>query len=299
MVNSCSKIGWIGCGKMGVPMSGNLVGAGYQVVVWDIVEENMAKCVEQGASAAGSIAELASTADIVFSMITDDAALEVVASGPGGLMPAAKNGLIHVDMSTVSTVASARAAAAAEKSGVLYLRAPVSGTVASAETKKLIVFASGPREAYEQCEPLFLELAQKAYYLGDGEQARTLKLAVNTMTGLIPAITAEALTFGLKGGLDWELMIDMVENSVAASGMFKLKVQALKERNYAPAFTAAQMLKDFGLILDSAEAVKQPMPLVSLVRQYYLTLVAKGRGDLDYYALLSLWEEMAGVNQPE
>ena len=297
MTHNKPKIGWIGCGKMGVPMSGNLIEAGYPLAVWDIVAENAAQCVENGASVAGSIGDLASTTDIVFSMITDDAALEAVCLGPGGLIGAARKGLIYIDMSTVSTVASERVAVAAKEAGVNYLRAPVSGTVASAIDRKLIVFASGPEGAYERCESLLLKIAQKSYYLGNGEQARNLKLAINTMTGLIPAIAAEALTFGLKGGLDWELMIDMVENSVAASGMFKLKAQALKNRDYTPAFTAAQMLKDFGLILDSAAAVKQPMPLVSLVRQYYLSLVAKGKGNLDYYALLTLWEEIAGVNQ--
>jgi 3-hydroxyisobutyrate dehydrogenase-like beta-hydroxyacid dehydrogenase len=289
------KIGWIGCGKMGVPMSGHLLKAGYPVAVWDVIRESAEKCADQGASIAGSIKELAAATDIVFSMITDDKALEAVCLGADGLMQAASKGLIYIDMSTVSTVASARVAEAAEKAGVLYLRAPVSGTVPSAVAKKLIVFASGPQEAYDRCEPLFLEMAQKAYYVGGGEQARNLKLAVNTMTGLIPAVAAEALTFGLKGGLDWDLMIDMVENSVAASGMFKLKAQALKSRDYTPTFTASQMLKDFGLILDSAEAVDQPMPLVSLVRQFYVALKAKGRGDLDYYSLLTLWEELAGL----
>ena len=295
MANDKPKIGWIGCGKMGVPMSGHILKAGYPVAAWDLIEENIAKCVAQGASAAGSMPELARTSDIVFSMISDDAALEAVCLGPDGLMASAGSNLIFVDMSTVSTVASARAAAAAETAGVQYLRAPVSGTVPSAVAQKLIVFASGPQKAYDRCKPLFQEMAQNSYYLGDGEQARTLKLAINTMTGLIPAMVAEALTFGLKGGLDWELMIDMVDSSVAASGMYKLKAQALKKRDYTPAFTAAQMLKDFGLILDSAAAVKQPMPLVSLVRQYYVALVAKERGDLDYYALLTLWEEMAGL----
>jgi 3-hydroxyisobutyrate dehydrogenase-like beta-hydroxyacid dehydrogenase len=296
MINGKPKIGWIGCGKMGIPMSSNLLKAGYEVAVWDIVKDNVATCVRQGALAGESIRKLAADRDIVISMITDDAALDAVCLNPDGLMSAAKNDLVYIDMSTVSTVASARAAKAAEENGVKYLRAPVSGTVPSAQAKTLTVFASGPRDTYDLCEPIFLEMAQKSYYVGDGEQARNLKLAINTITGLIPAMVAEALTFGLKGGLDWELMIDMVDSSVVASGMFKLKAQALKDRNYTPAFTAAQMLKDFGLVLDSAASLGQPMPLVSLVRQYYVSLVAKKRGNLDYYALLTLWEEMAGLS---
>ena len=251
----------------------------------------------QGATAAGSIAELAGSTDVVISMITDDKALGAVCLGPDGVMAAGDSKLIYIDMSTVSTVASARAAEAAAKTGVRYLRAPVSGTVPSAVAKALTVFASGPKEAYDKCEPIFLEMAKAPFTWATANRPRNLKLAINTMTGLIPAMAAEALTFGLKGGLDWGMMIDMVEQSVAASGMFKLKAQALKARDYTPAFTAAQMLKDFGLILDSASAANQPMPLVALVRQYYLALVAKNRGDLDYYALLTLWEEMAGVAQ--
>jgi 3-hydroxyisobutyrate dehydrogenase-like beta-hydroxyacid dehydrogenase len=289
------KIGWIGCGKMGVPMAGNLLDAGYQVEVWDILKENEARCVSLGAKPATSIAQLAADMDVVISMITDDKALQAISLGAGGVLGSARPGLIFVDMSTVSVTASAQVAQAAGAKQVEYLRAPVSGTVPSAEAKALTVFASGPEKAFKICDPIFQTTAKSTYYVGEGEQARTLKLAINSMTGLIPAIAAEALVFGLKGGLDWELMIDMIENSVAASGMYKLKAQALKERNYKPAFTVAQMRKDFGLILDSAEGMDQPMPLVSLVRQYYLALAAKGKSDLDYYALLSHWEEMAGV----
>jgi 3-hydroxyisobutyrate dehydrogenase-like beta-hydroxyacid dehydrogenase len=289
------NLGWIGVGKMGTPMSTHLLKADYQLAVYDVVPSAMSALTEQGATAAASAAEVAEQADIIISMIPDDSALEAVATGPQGIFQSQRQGLIYIDMSTVSPVTSARIGAEAEKRGIQYLRATVSGSTESAVTAALTILVSGPEDAFDQCRGIFEKLGRKVFYVGPGDQARYLKLLVNIMVGITSAMTAEALTFGKRGGIDWDQMIDIINNSVVASPLIGFKVQLLKERRYAPMFTATQMAKDFDLALDTGRNMDIPMPLTALTRQLYGAMKATGKGELDYFGLVALMEEMAGI----
>ena len=289
------KIGWIGLGKMGDPMSKNLIKAGYPVTVWNRSAGKTAALAEAGAQVADSIKNLAAESDVIISMISDDPVLEAVSIGAGGAFEAAKKGTTYIDMSTVSPVASARVAEGAEKSGIKYLRSPVSGSTALATAATLTIFASGPKDAYEACTDIFGSMGQKSFHVGGGEEARYLKLVLNMMVGLTSAMVGEALTFGKKGGMDWEQMIEIVSNSVVASPLIAYKAQALKDRNFAPAFTAAQMAKDFDIALDTANGNNVPLPMTSMARQFYGSMKARGKGDLDFFAYVTQLEDMAGT----
>jgi 3-hydroxyisobutyrate dehydrogenase-like beta-hydroxyacid dehydrogenase len=280
---------------MGIPMSGNLIKAGYSLTVYNLTEKETKELADQGAQVANSPKAVGVAADVIISMISDDPALEAVSIGPDGAFEGAKEGAIFIDMSTVSPVASARVAKGADKKGIKYLRAPVSGSTALAAAGTLTIFASGPKEAYDQCMDIFGAIGQKSFHVGTGEEARYLKLVLNIMVGITSAMTAEALTFGECGGMDWNQMIDIVNNSVVASPLVVYKAQMLKDRNYAPAFTAAQMAKDFDIALDTGRANNVPMPITSLVRQFLGTMKAKGKGELDFFGLITLLEDMAGI----
>jgi len=286
------KIGFIGLGKMGLPMSRNLVKAGYPVAVWN---RTAAKAKEvEGAAAAGSIRELVQGSQVVISMIADD---QVLRSVSAQVLEAAGRGLIYVDMSTVSPKVSAEVAEACEAKGLEYLRAPVSGSTALAAAGTLTVLCSGPKAAYRSCEPVFLSLGQKSFHVGPRDEARYLKLTLNMMVGLTSAMTAEALAFSEKGGLDWDTTLEIVANSVVASPLIGYKMNLLKERNFTPAFTAGQIAKDFDLALETGRAMDLPLPLTSLVRQFYGVMKAQGQGDLDFFGLLTLWEAMGGIKK--
>jgi 3-hydroxyisobutyrate dehydrogenase len=289
------KLGWIGLGKMGNPMSAHLLKAGYPLAVYDIVPQAMSALTAQGATPADSAADLADQADIVISMIPDDPALETVAAGPRGILQSAKPGLIYIDMSTVSPAISARIGQIAEEKSVRHLRSTVSGSTESAISASLTILVSGPEDTFVHCRPIFEKLGQKIFHVGPQEQARTLKLVVNMMVGITSAMTAEALIFGKRGGLDWDQMIDIINNSVVASPLVGFKAQMLKERNFAPAFTAAQMTKDFDLALSTGCKMDVPMPLTALVRQLYGAMKATGKGELDYFGLLAQMQELAGI----
>lgn len=290
------KIGWIGLGKMGDPMSLNLLKAGYPVTVWNRSKEKAQPLADAGATVADSIAGLVKESDVVISMISEDQALETISMGDGGIFGAAKEGTIYIDMSTVSPEASARVAAAAKKCGVKYLRAPVSGSTVLAAAGTLTVFASGPKDAYDACVDIFNVMGQKSFHVGVDEEARFLKLVLNMMVGLTSAMVGEALTFGKKGGIKWEDMIEIVSNSVVASPLVGYKAATLKDRNFAPAFTTNQMAKDFDIALDTAKANDIAMPMVSMVRQFFGSMKAKGKGELDFFAYVTEMEELAGLD---
>jgi len=290
------KIGWIGLGKMGNPMSKNLIKAGYKLGVYDIMKENVEELIKLGASNPDSLKKLAADSEIVISMIPNDKVLENISISPEGIFEGLNRGTIYIDMSTVSPAVSARVSKIAEAKGITYLRAPVSGSTALAADGKLTIFVSGPKDAYEQCLQMFLSMGQKSFYVGEGEQARYLKLVLNIMVGLTAAVTAEALSFGEKGGMDWNQMIDIVINSVVASPLIIYKAHALREHNFTPAFTADQMAKDFNIILGTGKDMGLPLPMVSMVHQYLLDMKSLDRGNLDFFGLLTLWEEMSNVS---
>jgi 3-hydroxyisobutyrate dehydrogenase-like beta-hydroxyacid dehydrogenase len=291
------KIGWIGLGKMGVPMATNLMKKGYTMTVYNRTKGKTKALADQGAKVVGSPKEAAAGADVFISMISDDPALEGISYGPNGAFEGAKSGAVFIDMSTVSPVASARVDEKAKAKGIKYLRAPVSGSTALAAAGTLTVFASGPKDAYDKCVEILGSMGQKVFHVGTGEEARYLKLVMNMMVGLTSAMAAEAFTFGEAGGMNWEQMIDIVNASVVASPLMGYKAQLLKSRNYAPAFTVSQMAKDFDIMIDTGKAKNVPMPITALVRQFWGSMIAKGKAEQDFFSLVSLLEDMAGMKK--
>ncbi|MDH3231062.1 MAG: NAD(P)-dependent oxidoreductase [Alphaproteobacteria bacterium] len=289
------RIGWIGLGKMGAPMARNLIAAGFPVTVYNRTAARTAPLTKAGAMAAASIAELAAASDIVVSMIADDPALEAVAAE---VLAAARPGTIYTDMSTVSPAASSRVAAAAADRGIAYVRAPVSGSTGFAAAAQLIILVSGPADACNACGAMFEAMSRRIVPMGAGEEARAIKLVLNMMIGTTAAMIGEALAFGERAGLDWETMIDIIADSPVASPLVGYKTQMLKDRNFAPAFSASQMAKDFDLILDTARERDMPMPVSACVRQLWSAMMAGGKGELDMFACVMLLEEMAGLDAP-
>jgi 3-hydroxyisobutyrate dehydrogenase-like beta-hydroxyacid dehydrogenase len=289
------KIGWIGLGKMGIPMSKNLIKKGYSLTVYNRTKEKTKELAGQGAKVADSPKALAADSDVIISMISDDAVLEDVSTGKNGAFEGAKSGAIFIDMSTVSPVASGRVAEAAAKKGIKYLRAPVSGSTVLATAGTLTIFASGPKDAYDSCLEIFNSMGQKVFHVGTGDEARYLKLLLNMMVGISSAMAGEALIFGEKGGMNWSQMIDIIANSVVASPLIGYKAQTLKDRNFAPAFTIDQMAKDFDIALETGKAVNVPMPITAMARQLFAAMKANGKGGLDFFGLVTLMEDLAGI----
>lgn len=294
-----TRIGWVGTGNMGSPMSQCLIGEGASVAVFDVVADNMSASVAAGARAGGSNHDVAADAEFVFSMISDDDVLRAVALGDGGVLSAMQAGTVYVDMSTVSPEVSGEIAVAANTAGIAFVRAPVSGSTILAEAGNLTIMASGPGSAYERCEPLFGAMAAIQFYVGEGEQARYMKLVLNLLAASTIAALAEALTFGRKGGLDWNIMLDVIGDSVVASPLIKYSLPPLKARDFSPAFSTDLMTKDMGLICEAAASVGVPTEIADAVRQLYLATAAGGQGADNLTAAIRHIERQVGLGEPE
>jgi len=282
---------------MGTPMSKNLLRAGFKVKVFDILPDKVAEMVASGAQPATSPADAARDADLVISMILDDQVLERVALADDGILCAASRGAIYADMSTVSPMASARVAQVAAEKDIAYLRAKVSGSIKPATEGTLTIFASGPRDAYEKCVPVFFALGKQMYYVGDAEQAIYLKLVHSIMVGITAAMVGEAFTFGERGGTDWAQIIEVINHSALSSVLLNYKAPLLQERNYtAPQSTVDVAAKDIDLALAAAKEMNLPMPITSLARELFRVMQANGEGSLDFIGIVKLFESMAGLN---
>jgi len=287
------KIGWVGVGKMGLPMASHLLAAGHDVLACDLSADLVQAVVARGARAAATPAACAAQAEVVFSSIPDDAALRAVALGTNGVFAGARSETIYVDTSTVSAEASAEVAAAASARNVRYLRVTVSGNNKMAEARALTVMASGDREVYEKCRALLALFGPTQYYVGEAEQARTLKLAVNLMVYATIAGLAEALAIGRRGGVEWEQMLDVMAASAIGSPLLKAKSGALKARDFSATFTCLQARKDLGLIAGAAGASGVPAPVAAIAARLIEDCIAQGGAQEDYAAMIKAVERLA------
>lgn len=291
------RVGWAGIGKMGAPMSRRVLENGYPVSVYEPLPENRASVVALGANVAHSLEDLVETSDVVMLTIPNDAILRSLTLTPSTLADLLKPRQIVVEMSTVSPELSSEVADALSRAGVAYLRAPVSGSTVTASSGMLSVMVSGPEDAYRKVEPILASFSTKQFYLGDGEEARYLKLVLNALVGATAALLGEALTLGLKGNLSVETMLNVICESAVASPLIAYKRDLLVNRNFDPAFSVSQMMKDFDLILGAAKSDHVPMYLASVIRQQYEAAFADGLAEKDFFVLFEQSERLAGLSR--
>ncbi len=289
------SVGWIGLGKMGVPMAGHLLKAGFDLTVYNRSSGPEAALRDAGAGVAENPAALAPNVGTIISMTSDDAALADVTDGPNGAFGAAAPGTLFIDMSTVSPDISAQVGGRAAELGLGYLRAPVSGGVALAVAGTITVLASGAREDFDKALPLFDAMAKKSFYVGEAEQARYIKLALNMMVGMTSAMMGEALVFAERGGAARDTILDVMGESAIASPLVGYKLEPMRKRNFSATFSARQMAKDFDLLLGAARGTDTPLPLAALVRQMWSSMIASGSGDEDFLAYVKTMETLSGM----
>lgn len=290
------KIHVIGVGKMGLPMATHFLAAGHAVSVYDPSDERLGMARVHGLEISANTADAIASSDAVFSSLPNDAALRDVASQ---VTAVAGKGSIFVDTSTVSQRASKHVAQLCKAADLHYLRTTVSGNNKMAEAAQLTVMASGPRAAYDKLLPVLQLLGPNQFYLGEGEQARLMKLVVNLMIAQTSAMLAEGLALGRKGGLDWRDMWQVLGASAVGSPILKAKSVQLSERDFTPTFTVLQMIKDLDLILGEGETLHSPLPHTALVHQLMHAAVAQGDGGDDYAAIIKAVERSAGLDVPE
>lgn len=289
------KIGWIGIGNMGRNMARLVMSKGYEMYLFDTNKQQMQELLELGAAAVESAAELARTVDVVFSTIPNGKILRAITYGENGVAAGMSQGKIFVDISTVDVETSAQVAQSIDEAGGKFIRCPVSGSTIQAANGTLTVMVSGDPDAYQEVEPILALFGEKRYYLGGGDEARVMKLVIQTMVGVQFQSYAEALLLGEKAGVNWETMVEILSNSSASSINIKNKAEAFKKRDFRPMSTVHTQLKDMNLVMDLARQYNVPLPITAVSTQYYNAMVASGRGSYDYAAILLVNEENCGI----
>ena len=260
------QAGWIGLGLIGLPMAARLAAAGWRVRGFDISRQRLEMAAARGVEAVGSAEAAAEGASLVFTSMPTEAALTGLAARLAAAMPAQA---ILVDTTTAGPVASARVAEALAARRIAYLRAPISGSVSLAESGTLTTFVSGPKPAFDAARPALAAYTRAQLWLGEGEEARYAKLAVNLMVAVTAGMLGEMLALAQKGGIGWEAALELVGESVVASPLVKYKLEPLRRRDYTPTATGALVLKDLDLIVEAARQAGIEVPLASEMRAAY------------------------------
>lgn len=292
---TADPIGWIGAGRIGSAMAMRLVEQGYNLVICEPNAVARAALTKAGAAERKTPADCASASRLIFCSLPDDSAVETVVLGRHGILETASQGLILVDLSTISPSMSARVAVETEKRGISYLRMPVSGNPALAQRGRLTALVSGPKAAWEKVRPVVTAFSATQRYLGGGEQSRYLKLAINSIVMNLAPLLAEALALGRKGGLDWTEMIDGISASPITSPWLQTKLDALRCRDFSPTMSPRLVLKDLNLMLDAACNLGMPMPVTALTRQLMQIASAGAGADEDFFTVVRIIEEQAGL----
>jgi len=299
MTDTSKDVAFIGIGKMGLPMSALVAKAGFAVTAFDQSSARLDEARAQGVLNAASPVEAVSGKAAVITSLPDDVALRSALLSPTGVIAAMAAGAVLIETSTVSVEASTEIAAAAQARGVAYLRSPVSGNASIVHTGALTCFVSGPKDAFENAKPLFAAFTRAQTYLGPAEEARYAKLSVNLMIAVSAAMMAESLALARKGGIAWQDILKVLDDSAAASPMVKYKTAPLRSRDFESTFSCKQMAKDLDLILGAGHAVGVPLHLAAQVRETYGSLVAQGDGDADFIATVKHLERLSGLGEPK
>lgn len=298
-MSTAASIGWIGVGKMGLPMAVLARKAGFDVTAYDRSAERLALASAEGVASADSAAAAAANKDVVIASLPDDKALRGAMFSADGIVAAMAPGAALVETSTVSAEISAELAAAAEAAGIQYLRAPVSGNASIAHTGALTCFVSGPKVEFERVRPVLASFTRAQTWLGGAEEARYAKLAVNLMIAVSAGMMAESLALARKGGIAWQDILNVLDDSAIASPMVKYKTAPLRRRDFESSFSCRQMAKDLDLILGAGHHVDVPLPLAAHMREVYGSLIAQGEGEVDFIAPVRQAERLSGLGEPE
>lgn len=289
------KVGFIGLGHMGAAMAGNLVKAGHEVTVYNRSPGKAAVLEAAGARVARTVSE-ASEGDAVMTMLANDAAVESVVLGPGGVVASLRRGALHVSSSTISVALSERLAQEHSSVAQRYVAAPVFGRPDAAAAAQLVVVAAGEPAATEAASPLLAAIARKVFVLGEQPQAANLvKLSGNFLNAAVIESLGEAFALITKGGVDRQRYLEILA-SLFNVPAYNIYGALIASGRFEPAGFAAPLgQKDIRLLLAAADGLGVPMPLGSLLRDRFLTLLAHGGERLDWSAIGALAARDAGL----
>jgi 3-hydroxyisobutyrate dehydrogenase-like beta-hydroxyacid dehydrogenase len=291
-----AKLGFLGLGLMGYPMARNLLRAGHEVAVWSHTTDKARKlAAEEKGTFCATPKDVAAQADVVFLCVGDTAMAQEVILGADGVIQGARSGAVVVDCSTIAVAESRQIGAALKAKGVDFLDAPVTGSTPGAESGNLTFMIGGDEVVFNRIRPLLDPMGKKIYFCGGAGMGLQAKLTQNLILSNILMAFNEGMVLATKGGVDPTLMLEILDNSAAKSGLISYKAPFVFSRNFTTNFSVKWMFKDIGLMLESGEDLGVPLYLTGLTRQLFQTAIAAGHGEEDICSTIKVLEDLTGT----
>ena len=289
------KIGFIGLGIMGKPMSKNLLKAGYELVVLDRNQSAVDEIVALGAKSAATPKEVAQQVEAIITMLPNSPHVKEVVLGENGVIEGAKEGLVVIDMSSIAPLVSREIYEALKEKGVKMIDAPVSGGEPKAIDGTMSVMVGGDKEVFDACYDIMDAMAGSVVYTGEIGAGNITKLANQTIVALNIAAMSEAYVLATKAGVDPELVYQAIRGGLAGSTVLDAKSNMVMDRNFKPGFRIDLHIKDLGNVLDTAHGVGAPLPLTAAVMEMMQAIKLDGCGVEDHSALVKYYEKIANT----
>src|SRR5579862_1224326 len=286
-----AELGFLGLGLMGYPMARNLARAGHKLAVWSYTSSKAKQLADEvKAIACESPKDVAENAEFVCLCVGDTAMAEQVVLGPGGVIQGATPGTVVADASTIAPSASRAIGEKLASKGVHFLDAPCTGSTPGANAGTLTFMIGGDAKVFERTKPFFEIMGKKFYYCGGPGKGLQAKLTQNLILANLMQAFNEGMALSTKGGIDPALMLEILDNSAAKSGLIAYKAPFVFKRDFSTNFSTKWMHKDVGLALDSGGEMNLPMPITSLTQQMFQAAISEGYGEDDLCATIRVME---------
>jgi 3-hydroxyisobutyrate dehydrogenase len=289
-------IGFIGIGTMGKPMALNLIKAGYPLMAYDLNPKPLEELKAKGAAVGGSIKEVAGQSDILITMLPQSEDVEEVMLGNQGVIGGVKSGSIIIDMSTIDASVSRKIAQVFSAKKIRMLDAPVSGGYLRAEAGTLSIMVGGDEKVYQECLELFKAMGKNIFYCGPNGNGEVVKIANNLLGAIQAAASAEVLSMGLKAGVEFKVLTDVIGASSGTNDFIKFAGPAKAFKgDFEPGFTVDLMVKDLGLAMTLSREQGVPVLMGALTHQMYLYMKSSGLGKKDFSIVTKMFEDLSDV----
>jgi 3-hydroxyisobutyrate dehydrogenase-like beta-hydroxyacid dehydrogenase len=291
-----AQVGFLGLGIMGYPMAQHLLKAGHQVALWSNTTTKATELAKEGdGTACKTPRDVATRAEFIFYCVGDSEMARRITTGKDGLIEGVRPGCVIADCSTIAPAVSREIGAEFAAKNVHFMDAPCTGSKPGAEKGTLTFMIGGDRAAFDRAKPYFDAMGKVFYYCGAAGQGLQAKLTQNLILANIMQAFAEGMILATKGGIEPQLMLDILDNSAAKSGLISFKAPYVLARDFRTNFATKWMAKDVGLALESAKAMDVPLPSTALTEQMLRATIARGWGDDDFCSTIRVLEELAGV----
>lgn len=287
------KIGFIGLGIMGRHMAAHLMSAGYPVFLFDVDTAAVNELVKKGGVACPNCREVSKASDVVISMVPDSPDVEKVALGKDGIIEAARDGLIYIDMSTIAPNAAIKVAEELGKKGIRCLDAPVSGGETGAKNAALSIMVGGPKELFEEVLPIFQVMGKTVTLCGKNGAGQTVKACNQIQVALNLIGMSEAFVLGSKAGVDPAIILQVLSGGYAQTRVMDVRGPKVIKGEFEPGFKSRFHFKDLNIVMETARQLGVPLPATAIAHQLFTSLMASGRGELDHSAVINIIEDLA------